>query len=136
MRTITDPTEVTGPPPLSYTSDQPKAWAAALRHCANLETTIALCDAWGEWVPDAADVARQLDVVSFVDFRNGLLKKTDDPVWAQRYGAIAIPGRLLDLSMLGLRDHAPFGTAAIRVAELSGNDTQYAWLRRLVARFQ
>lgn len=117
------------PKPVSYLSEQDRDWAKALRAADTLRALRALCAGWGEWVPDARAVAEALDEEGFAQFRKGLLAKTSDIRWAGRFGSIALPGRLLEVSLIALQFKAPFGTAAIRHKELGGKKT--AWLKKV-----
>ncbi|SRR6266550_6441310 len=117
------------PPPLTYLSEQDRAWAKALRAADTLVALKRLCAGWGEWVPDARAVADRLTEQEFGEFRKGLLAKTDNLTWAAHYGCIAVPARLLEISMIAHQFHAPFGTAAIRHEELGGAKTR--WLKKV-----
>ncbi len=117
------------PPPLTYLSEQDRAWARALREADTLLALKRLCAAWGEWVPDARAVASRMTAAEFAEFRAGLLAKTGDLKWCALYGHIALPARLLEISMIAQQFHAPFGTAAIRHGELGGAKTR--WLKKV-----
>ena len=108
------------PKPLTYVSEQDRDWAKALRAAASLTALQELCKAWDEWVPDARVVAERMTDDEFSEFRVGLLKKTEDIQWAALYGHIAVPARLLEISLLAHQFHAPFGCAAIRHLESGG----------------
>lgn len=116
-------------PPLSYLSEQDRDWAKALRATTTLKSLRQLCKDWGEWTRDAKAVADHMNPDDFEAFRTGLLAKTSDEEWAARFGAIAIPGRLLEISLIAEQFGAPFGTAAIRYGEHGG--LKAAWLKRV-----
>ena len=116
-------------PPLTYLSEQDRAWIQALRAATNLRALQALCWAWGEWTPDAAVLANRLDKAEFARFRVGLLKKTNDIRWAARYGAIAMPERLLEIALIAEQFKVTFGCAAIRYRNWAGKEA--AWLHKV-----
>ena len=117
------------PRPLTYLSDQSRDWARALRAAQTLGALQALTADWGAWVPDAHAIAVAMSAADFVAFRRGLLAKTDDLAWAGRFGALAVPARLLEISVMAAHFTAPFGTAAIRACELGGK--RMAWLKKI-----
>src|ERR1051325_6557166 len=117
---------MSGPVAVGYLSHQDQDWAQALRKAATLGKLRELCTAWAAWVPDAKAVADHMSVSDFKEFRAGLLAQTRDIGWAARFGAVALPQRLLEVSMVALHFRAPFGTAAIRMAELEPK--KYPWL--------
>jgi hypothetical protein len=120
------------PPPISYLSDQPAAWAKALREASTLLELKRLCGLWREWVPDALQRVATMSDAQFRAFHEGLIARTSSLHWAEQYGVIAVPERLLKVSVVAIRYKAPFGTAAIRLAEVRGSEPEWQWLSPLV----
>jgi len=68
------------------------------------------------------------ELTSFLP-REGAKTFAGEP-WARKYGALLIPQRLMEITMRADQFGVPFGTMAIRLAEVGGKP--WAWLKSLV----
>jgi len=124
------------PPALGYLSEQDKAWSAALRAATTLEDLQALAKAWGRWTPDVRGIVLAMTAADFAAFRDGLAKESRGEFageeYARRFSAVLMPERLFEISLRAAQFGVPFGTMAIRIAEVQPHHQKWRWLPALV----
>lgn len=125
---------IAGPGPLHYQSEQDRDWAKALGAATTFEALQNMAVAWKVWAPDALAVVERMTSETFRTFRAGLEKERAKDfageAWARKYGALLIPERLMAITIRAEQFGVPFGTMAIRLAEVGGKP--WAWLKPLV----
>src|SRR5256885_2350286 len=115
---------IAGPGPLHYLSELDRDWAKALSAATTWEALQNMVVAWKAWAPDALAVVETMNSETFKEFRAGLESErhktfAGEP-WARKYGALLIPARLMEITIRAEQFGVPFGTMAIRLAEVGG----------------
>ena len=108
------------PDDITYLTDAPTLWKEALDSAASLDSLTHVLHTWRELCPDAWD-ARPTTTTEFDDWRHGLAKerkgRSNAEAWMDRYGAVIIPAKLMEVSIVAEQYKVPWGLAYIRLAE-------------------
>ncbi len=106
---------------ISYMSEHPREWAAAVTDADTLPKLLALCEDWKELAPDALRVASSMTLEDFEDFRAGLKKERRGEfageIFAEKYSDITMPAIMFKVQMFAQDHKVPWGMAYIRLKE-------------------
>jgi hypothetical protein len=103
------------------------AWVRALDYAVHAETVKTFRKRIEGWLPFFPDAATQVaamndDWAAYNKFRRGLQaereKRFAGEEWAEKFGAILIPGNAIRATQLSRSLQVPWGAAVIRVADL------------------
>ncbi len=98
-------------------------WNDLINKAGDRESLATAIEAEGVLVADALAAVRSQGF-DFEEWTAGLRKERRGrfagSAWAEKYGAILIPARLLEAGMLAVRYHVPLGLAINRLEEAEG----------------
>jgi hypothetical protein len=121
------------PADVQYLTDAPARWKDALDSALTLERLTETLFEWRELCPDAWE-GRPINGEEFTEWRKGLdmergrpgkRQRFAGPAWADRYGAILLPGELLRVALFADQYKCPWGTAYIRLMVIRAQEAKH-----------
>jgi hypothetical protein len=115
---------MTTEPRIGHVTDDPApSWNAGLDGAGSLKELRAFVRGWPTLAPDAIAAARAMKAADWDDWRRGLASERKGEfageAWADKFGALLIPRRMLRASALASQFFVPFGVAWIRLRDLN-----------------
>ena len=97
-------------------------YSSRLRKCVTLKDLLELTADYELLAGDALDIVRKMKPKDFNEWLAGDLKERKGrfagEAYSKKYGAIALPAEMLNVSMVSMAYKAPFGTCYIRLKEM------------------
>jgi hypothetical protein len=108
---------------IAYLTDDPTPrYNAGLDRAKDPTALRAFLREWPTLAPDAIAAARSIKPADWPEWRRGLQSERkgtfSGEAWAERFGAILMPERMMRASMLADQFVVPWGVAWIRLTEL------------------
>ena len=104
------------------TADLGPAYATDIAQAKTLAALRRILRDWRDLAPDAVAVAGEMQGQGWIDFAEGLAKERRGEFagqrWAEVYGPILIPERLLRTTLTAAKFSVPWGSAYLRLKEL------------------
>lgn len=109
---------------VTYVSEDPsRAYAKAISACGTLVELVAELRRWRGLADDALHAAEQMKANEWDGFQRGLKaerrKKFAGDAWAEKWGVILMPERMIRASMLAENMSVPWGLAFLRLREVA-----------------
>ena len=95
-------------------------WTDALRSAQTPAGIAAVVEAWRPFSEDP-EMVLPTNKAEMADLQNGLAdKRKQRRRWAERWGHLVLPKRMLEAGMVAAGCHAPWGTALIQLSKARG----------------
>jgi hypothetical protein len=92
-------------------------WTDALRSARTPAGILAVVEAWRPFSEDP-ELAVPTNKAELADLQDGLAdKRKQRRRWAERWGHLVLPERMLEAGVVAARYHIPWGTALIQLAK-------------------
>lgn len=111
-------------PRITYVSEQPSDYSAALDAAKSLPELVATLKEWESLCADALAVAVKMTEADFAQWQEGHAKERRGEFageeYAKKFGALDMPATLLKVAMVAMRFGTPWGCAYLRLKQ-TGN---------------
>lgn len=93
-------------------------YVTAVKKCKTLDELKSIVTEYRDIAEDAYQSVQELDDTLFEQFCKGRNKSKPSMKWMKMYGAILLPRTVLEVGLVAIQFHVPFGAAYLRMKDL------------------